>query len=498
MHDFDKFSRRLVSNVIVPIAALTLSPLSDKRLSYGPFGKEVESNINSVKEAAEAGNQLAKNILENMEASPTRSGSRGRSKSRGKRAMSISRTRSRSRRVKIGRYLKRRLSRRGGRRKTYRRRYAQSRNVAKSVGQVSVIGIKEEDASVKRHARYGIVYEYSGSGTVSGASGCHLIQSTMAEQTVLVALMLAVLKQLYKSVGIDVKNVTDNIPTLGLLDAVHPTVDQCIFISYTDASGGQNQFSQTYSSGPGGVTWFGLANTLAGLITSQVSAASNQTVLKWNRIWLTNQPSNSVWLASLDFDGLIMKLDAVSCMTYQNRTNGAEPDNSALDVTNDPLYEVRFYGKGSGPVPSNSPPFGGSLGVTYNVNAYNGFTSFDNGSGVGAPRIPEPGKYSFINTGYGTADVAQPGVVKQSKLKYSLTMKVGEFLKKLKIYLTPGVVTNPDSNFGKFCVLYFRKCIDLLGDGSYTIGFQHHLAYGITCKYKQNGTTIPYIAQVEG
>lgn len=386
---------------------------------------------------------------------------------------------------------RRKMRRRRGKGKYRTKRVPTSAGGA-SLGRKAISGgLDEEDAAVKRHQKYGVVMEYAKTDTLSSNHAGVVVHGSFPQYTVGRAMCYAMVKKIFNRASQFMKNFNDTVKPI---------------------QGGGNlrlyfQFEQQVASGEqdyqeiivGTDTYGDVGDGVWNKFVKKLSAVEKQLWIKFTRFWLTDDVDASKWFASLDADALTFKIDTVSNFVYQNRTktDDASPSSNAYDVSQDPLFEVEAVGKGTGPVyvtgGAELPVLNGAISTT------NGYT-FPDFSNVKLANFlyTEPSKGWFTNCKYLVDTAANPGVVKQSKLKSHYKFNLNKLVPYLNIF---GGATPLDYTYcklGKWKQLWFRKTIDLTGGTSQpiTVAFQHHFAIGVTAMYKVNNRTVPYTANV--
>jgi len=348
----------------------------------------------------------------------------------------------------------------------------------------------EEDAQVKSHMRRGIVVETGVSGvpasTGQGNHAGYIVHSTFPQATVVDAFMLAILKAMYTYSGQSFKNPDEVVaPFGGGGGTVNQTVLRWQIIYYVGT--GSNVLSANATVGT--TTFYSWATGMATQFWGiTADAAHGLTKFGISKIIDASPTVGNNTLVSIDLDVCKVKMDLVSNLVYQNQTG-----SSALDVSQDPMFEVHSIGKGTGPIGVDGSP-GYPLTKNFFVNWVSGVAQSD--AGTNKYLIAEPSRAYFTNTKKVVNTSMNPGVMKQSKLKshYEFT------LTKLFPYLTNfGTLNYPNSKLvlGKFKHIWYRKTIDLAASAIYTVCYQHHFAIGATCKVRHDFRTAPYVARIQ-
>lgn len=341
----------------------------------------------------------------------------------------------------------------------------------------------EEDASVKKHMKRGCVIEYGTSGVVAttgtGNHGGYIVHSTMPQTTVMTAFLLAILKAMLVSIGQSFKKPDDVVQNIG-----SPSITQTNLTWNIDYYVGTSAQNLAAGAVVGTDTYYTWALAMEAALEAITALNSNQ-VVKFSLSRLRDSTALTVGnnLARLDLDVSKVKFDMVSNLVYQNRSG-----STALDVSQDPLFEVQSTGKGTGPIGGDG--FGTALTANFFVDDTTGVLQAD--AGNNRYLLAEPSKAYFTNTQGIVNTVMNPGVMKQSKLKshYEFT------LTKIFPYLKFGV-NNNKLVLGKFKHIWYRKTIDLAAVSAYNVAYQHHFAIGATCIPKQDFRTTPYVANIQ-
>lgn len=401
-------------------------------------------------------------------------------------------------------YSKRRKAKRGKMAKSKRskrsRRAKANRQYSKSLGQVAITGGRsEEDYAVKRHMKYGVVLEYGESDQVSSAHGVGIVQSTVPGTTFGTAIMLALVKTLWSVAKISMKNPTDKLPNLNGYTMVRMYIAYWTSGATTEDDSAQSQVNSADMT-TGTNTFLDMAISIRDVV-DQITAAKRQGIVKFGTAWLTGGDSSEIF-AQIDLDTTTFNIDLVSNLVYQNRSKPATDVTNAQDVAQEPLFEVMCDGNGTGPVPSSARWTGGFIpGYFVSTNSGTRQIAFsDPGGGVDTEfqkqLLAEPSKYSFTNCRYVKTDIANPGVVKQSKLKTHLRLSFTRLFKYMMNYGS----TYYDYNqymIGRYRYHWFRKTIDLALSTDCNVAYQHHWAAGVTCKYKNVSRTVAHVINIQ-
>lgn len=399
------------------------------------------------------------------------------------------------RRARMGKKVKRSRRKNTRMRKNRRQMRTRKTNIKGLVGTAIVGGRDEEDGQVKRHMAKGVVIEYGKSeeftSTVTGTpnqtySSLSIVHSTFPTKSVMDAVCASIVKLLFVRMGFMVKNLDGAILPTGLASVAHT-----LAYDYYNVSGSRSQ--STVSFTPGTTTYFGLAQLLAASILS-ISEAVAQSINKFGKIWIVSA-SVDQWQASLDMDVCYFKMDLVSNFVYQNRTHADDGSTVATDIDQQPLFEVQSIGKGNGPTSNDG---GRDTLVSLYVDRVTGLHTQKHGDNTGAVDkflTAEPSKRTWMNVTRVKDDIANPGVVKQSKLKSKYTFTMTKFLPYLRQF--GGDTEKNKTQLGKFKHMWFRKTIAIGATTALTpvrIAYQHHWAIGVTYKYKENNRTVAFVA----
>jgi len=399
-------------------------------------------------------------------------------------------------------------SKRRGSSKKYSKRTSR-RGVRGLAGGSAIVGGRdEEDPAVKAHMKSGVVIEYGVSGTATSAvagetqifkySSMALVHSTVPQIQLMEALCVSLVKILFIRAGYHVKNIGEPIGNTS-----EGTSVLSLYIDYNYGVGGlHGQIG--VSATPGTTTYYALALLIAADILSK-SANTVQNIVKFGKAWLASPAAGTNWLSSVDLDVCRFKIDMVSNLVYQNRTIADDSSSSAIDIDQVPLFEVQTLGNGSGPI-SNDGSIGSRPIEQFFVHAKTGVLEIKHGTSAGLVDkflTAEPSKGTWQNSKKIYDTIANPGVMKQSKLKsrynFTFTKLIPYFRFWSENNSTPldPATHRTYSKLGKYKHLWFRKTISI---GSTTtnipvqIAYQHHWAVGITCKYKENNRTVAYVA----
>lgn len=401
-------------------------------------------------------------------------------------------------------------SKRRGSSKKYSKRTSRRGVKGLAGGSAIVGGRDEEDPAVKAHMKSGVVIEYGVSGTATSAvagipgpqiykySSMALVHSTVPQIQLMEALCVSLVKILFIRAGYHVKNIGEPIGNTSEGVSV-----LSVYIDYNYGTGGlQGQIGVTAT--PGTTTYYGLALLIAAEILSK-SANTVQQIVKFGKAWLASPASGTNWLSSVDLDVCRFKIDMVSNLVYQNRTIADDSSSSATDIDQVPLFEVQTLGNGSGPI-SNDGSIGSRPIEQFFVHAKTGVLEIKHGTDAGLVDkflTAEPSKGTWQNAKKIYDTIANPGVMKQSKLKSRYNFTFTKLIPYFRFWsdnnTTPldPATQRTYSKLGKYKHLWFRKTISI---GSTTtnipvqIAYQHHWAVGITCKYKENNRTVAYVA----
>jgi len=401
-------------------------------------------------------------------------------------------------------------SKRRGSGKKYRKR-ASRRGVKGLAGGSAIVGGRdEEDPAVKAHMKSGVVIEYGISGTATSAvagvpgpqiykySSMALVHSTVPQIQLMEALCVSLVKILFIRAGYHVKNIGEPIGNTSAGGTI-----LSMYVDYYYGRGGlHGQFG--VSATPGVTTYYQLALDISAAILTK-SANTAQQLVKFGKAWLANPSGGANWLSSVDLDVCRFKIDMVSNLVYQNRTIADDSSSSATDIDQVPLFEVQTLGNGSGPI-SNDGSIGNRPIEQFFVHGKTGILEIKHGNDAGVVDkflTAEPSKGSWQNSKKIYDTIANPGVMKQSKLKSRYNFTFTKLIPYFRFWSDNGTSPlNPATNvgyskLGKYKHLWFRKTISI---GSTTtnipvqIAYQHHWAVGITCKYKENNRTVAFVA----
>lgn len=405
-----------------------------------------------------------------------------------------SRSRSRVRQVRFGKrpYVSKR-SKSGVSYRDYKKRRLNKRRSKKtfSVAQRPIVGgIQEEDKKVKKHMKGGIVVEFGSGIKVTGDHGAFLIHSTMPERQVLYAVMMALVKRLYRFAGVDIKRVDENACAIAGNSTYRARINY-----WRNEGGGYfgTVYTTVYTTPPSTIkTYWDVAVELADALIA-LSTESVQNFDKFANIQFCTESDDVLF--KMDLDTTYFDIDLVSNLVYQNRTGSQEATgstNNALDVAQEPLFEVHMCGKGTGPISGTDNPV-----ESYFVDRDSALLAGDISSNQYL--LAEPGKGYFANGHVTSNSTCNPGVVKQSKLKTHLRKNLLQLFQWMKIFGGTSSRNNHNtSRFGYFKYLWFRKTISLSGGETQPllIVAQHHWAAGVTCYHKKNLTTVPFVSQI--
>jgi len=373
---------------------------------------------------------------------------------------------------------------RGSVRRNARKSRMSVRGTKSLAGGMALVGRPdEEDAQVKSHMRRGVVVETGYSGSPASGSGAHagyIVHSTWAELTVLDAFFLAVLKAMLGYCGQSFKNPAQFVERIGGGGNTIQQENLQWRLIYWIGTSSNFIFA---NAAVGVTTYFEWAADMSQQLLA-ITPVNAEGIVKAGlcKIMDITPLVEDNQLVSIDMDVCTVKLDIVSNLVYQNRSG-----TSALDVTQDPLFEVQSIGKGTGPIGADGAS-GYNLTRNFFVDRQSGVVQSD--SGTNRYLIAEPSKAYFLNTKKVVGTSMNPGVMKQSKLKshYKFT------LTKLIPYLS----TFGSNNFnkavlGKFKHIWYRKTIDLGESPNYVVSYQHHHAVGATCKIRHDFRSVPYV-----
>lgn len=418
---------------------------------------------------------------------------RARSVSLGKKKMKVAK-RSKKGSVRRSGRTGRKLLRIKKRRSTKRSRKGRSRRSkgipGLSGGRAIIGGRDEEDPQVKRHAKYGVVIENGSSGTVQDTNGGWLVQSSVPQVILLQSVFLSLVKQAFNQIGLTVKDFTIGAPVHNLFNAyVSPPTEYTYLLNYLRIDGGYQNI--VYTSTISSDTLLFVAEQLMGQLTALgADTGLNLQKFKHFNIFVGGQGEGSAFLngqplSSLDMDGVYFNIDSVSNLVYQNRSQSDDSSTSALDVDQQPLFEVVVDGSGCGPVYVND-----NNAVTYRLNTDYATGVYKKVFGGNKNLIAEPSKSSFNNAQRCMDTISNPGVVKQSKLKSHYRMKMDNIFMKIRIF---EAINNGRSDIGKYRGHWFRKTISLADGNGMTVAYQHHFAIGVTCNYKRISRSLPVV-----
>lgn len=422
-----------------------------------------------------------------------------------------------------GRYVKRRVSRvraMNYRRKSQRRRYKlkkkfgrSRRGTAKSLGGGRALmgSLSEEDKNVKKHMRYGVVYEYGTSATLTSPQGVGLCHATFPERSVLVCMFMALFKKLLNLHEGVIKDWEDVPFYPGAYNAnkVYVTLTYEYQVTSTTVSDANIQIATeplTY------LTWFSVitqkSDVAPGLVEKFIDefyqGRNNQ---RWFRVTKFKTFSfvyenataglGQAGAIGLDLDNVTFNLDLVSNLVYQNRSVADDGSGSALDIDQQPLFEVQLGGRGTQILDVTQ-----AINLVPPVDITTGVSSILFGSDKNLLAEPAKGKYSNVRT---VANViCSPGVIKSHKLKSHYKLKFNTLIKKLvgftATFSVPPANALPTvavrDTLGEFCYHWFRKTISLSGGQNLLMAYQHHWAAGCTVSYKKDSRTGPYIGRL--
>jgi len=463
--------------------AMEVTPPDDKR-----GRKRTISDIDSVRKALSFARSVG-----------TQTGSSRKKMKNGRRVVSkVSRMSRKSRKSRGTR------SKRRGSSKKYSKRTSR-RGVRGLAGGSAIVGGRdEEDPAVKAHMKSGVVVEYGVSGNLDSAVSTHryssmsLVHSTVPQIQLMEALCVSLIKTLFIRAGYHVKNIGDPVGNTGFgIGVLSLYVDY-----YYGIAGAHSQFDIQIT--PGTTTYYVAAVDLASKFLSR-SANRAQELVKFGKAWLASPDTGTNWLSSIDLDVCRFKIDIVSNLVYQNRTVADDNSSSATDIDQVPLFEVQTYGNGSGPI-SNDGSIRGTGIQSFFVDAKTGILGVKHGNAAGVVDkflTAEPSKGTWQNSKRIIDTIANPGVVKQSKLKSRYNFTFTKLIPYFRFWSEDGSIPlNPlthrtYSKLGKYKHLWFRKTISIgstLTNIPVQIAYQHHWAVGITCKYKENNRTVAYVA----
>nr|WAE43209.1 MAG: capsid protein [Cressdnaviricota sp.] len=384
-----------------------------------------------------------------------------------------------------GKYVKKRRGSKKGRRSIRR-----ATKTGNSLGVSAVLGGRsEEDAQVKRHVRYGVIQERGSVATTDGDHGLYVAHSTIPGRTFMVSVFMAMIKKIQDQINIPIGSWESNIDIL----ASSSTPPISVRMNLIGDIAGVNSTVATVTVTLIGSNYYSLADGLATSFLS-FSTANAQGIFKMEKFQLQyagTGGTNPYTIAELQCDSMSFQVDSVSNLLYQNRTSGDDSSNVALDVTQNPLFEVQVTAKGSGLIPANYVSPVGSLMVVV-TDMVNGIVQSTLGSSK--TLISEPTKKMYTNVSHVKDVLANPGVVKMDKLKSSFKITWNTIMQKFKNFSS---IDNEVHRMGHTRYLWFRKCIDLIGSTTVHVSFQHHLAIGVTCKYKKNARTFPYVSAIQ-
>lgn len=415
------------------------------------------------------------------------SGPKMRSSTKVVRRARSSRYKGRSRRKRISRRARRlRTARGGGGRAGVARRNA--RGLA---GGYSLIGpVDEEDKHVKRHQRYGIIQEYGKSGTLNNSTGTlhggWIIHSTCPQTTFMVSVCMSIIKKAFNYVGISIKNFNEQVV---LPSGINPTV-MSVFITYY--IGNQIKYIVTNNT-LAGTTYKDLADGLTNNILS-LTPDTVQSITKLDTLYIYKDtaptdpalPDNTSIIAKLDMDCMKFNIDVAANLVYQNRSVADDTATSALDIDQQPLFEVGTIGHGNGPIFVSTPK-----SASYDAFTDKIFGIDTINSGSDAFLLCEPTKATFTNAKKIYNTISAPGVVRQSKLKSHYKFhNLWDIMMKIFAYNT---ANSTRALLGKWKALWFRKTIAQSGGQAISVAFQHHYAVGCTCIYKRDNRTAPFL-----
>lgn len=379
-------------------------------------------------------------------------------------------------------YRKRSLKRGKGKRKYNGKGRKAAKRSNKSLGQVAVSGGSvEEDKRVKKHQKRGIVYEYGSASSLSAANGVMLTHSTMPERSLLRAVVLSLLKSMLSKFNLTFKDCQEAFP------GINSITNFDILFTYK-SSGAWSTISPYNFS-----TATAISNVAIGVeaLFTGLSASVVQAFEKFGTLTLQEHTTAKI-VGVIDLDNTFFKMDLASNLVYQNRSvsqESATSSTNALDVAQDPLFEVQLNGKGTGPIGVNDRDT-----LNFFVDYDTGVSIIDVASGTpGNMWLAEPSKGMFINVRKAVNTMSQPGVVKQSKLTSYYYFSLTKLIPYLRLF---GTVNNTKLCIGKFRTLWFRKCISLpSGDKqNMTMAYHHHWAVGVTCTIKKDFRTQSYVA----
>jgi len=360
-------------------------------------------------------------------------------------------------------------------------------------GKAILGGRDEEDKQVKSHMRSGVVVETSSNATVGTAAGSltglYITHSNVAQNKLLIAIFMALLKKLMNYSGVSLSHFDEVIQVPGVTTAT------VLFNLAYDFAASTGQLSATAAIGV--TTYYNVAAAWATQFQA-VSADGAEKMIKWTICYIQAPAAGFQKFYQMDCDNIKFKIDMVSNLVYQNRTAADDSSTSATDAQSMPLFEVQSNGKGTGPI-SVADNLSLQAAAFIFVDSNTGVTSNVFGTAPGGVptdtwMVAEPSKKSWINCTSVIDTAIAPGVMKQSKLKSRVTFKMNDLWSHMRTF---GTINNTRVNFGKYKHLWFRKMLKLDASTSFvSVAYQNHLAYGVTCTYKRDNTTAAYVATV--
>lgn len=402
---------------------------------------------------------------------------------------------------------------RGSRRRGVKGKYIKKQGLTGGKPFVGKAG--EEDAAVKRHMKYGVVYEVGYSGVSTSANGTQITHATCPEKALMVSLFMAMVKKVVNLHNGVIKNWEDLPQFPG---AYSPSAVK-FFLLYEKIVNGipiKDNITVTWTQA-NYPTWFSLitygetptANLgLVELFFNEFNAFP--LILQLSRfiefqMTYTNSTAGvgETQAIAIDMDNAKFNIDLVSNFVYQNRSIPEDGSTSALDIDQQPLFEVKCYGQGSGAIRRTNISTSGVNNSSDPINMNTGLDVAVPGLG-GDDRnvLAEPSKGAFINVRYVKNTICNPGVVESEKITSHYRFRLQDIVMKMKDFVNPFPTTGAipigkqRDMLGKFCYHWFRKTISLQNATTVSVAFQHHWAAGVTLRTHKDTSTGPFVGVV--
>lgn len=319
---------------------------------------------------------------------------------------------------------------------------------------------------ISKYLKYGCDLQYQ-SGQVSSSANNVVIGHGPAARQMVVALAGALVKRIFKEVGIGIDSWTQVIGDSATL-----------------------VMTIAYRSGPDGAvlsgTVAGLPTTYWALVTALADRIQNMPgdgILV--NLYMRNENANGDYRALLYLDKAIVEMEGSSTLVIQNRTTPVAADNSTDDVRANPIIFKKMECKGNALVCSDdtvsSTGFAAAPVTGYIANGAptaKGLDSIDN----------------FNNVRRAINGSINPGSVKKDMLKWYFKGSADKFMRGMEAYVeaSTAAAINPGRVMhGKSHVFEFeRLCDTRQSEPNLTVGFE--IVGGVKCVvYVNQGQTTP-------